>query len=253
MRRSPEVTYEFEVKKEITLDATPEQVWEAIATGPGINSWFMGRTEVEPGEGGTVRLDFGDGAMESTITAWDPPNRLAYQGGSRETGQFVAFEYLVEGRAGGSTVVRFVQSGLGDNWEAEYDALNEGDAMYLHKMAQYVLYFRGRRAAAEVFLNRSGIADRQRFWSGLTHALGLGETVAVGDKARTNVDGLAPVEGVVDYLSDTILGLRTDDGLYRFLCAPGDTVFLGHHIYSDDADQNAIDQGWQAWLEKAFA
>ncbi|WP_143737006.1 SRPBCC domain-containing protein [Microbispora sp. GKU 823] len=43
--------HEFELHKEIELDATPEQVWEAIATGPGVDSWFMGRTEIEPVEG----------------------------------------------------------------------------------------------------------------------------------------------------------------------------------------------------------
>ena len=35
--------HEFEADKRAELDATPEQVWEAIATGPGIDSWFMGR------------------------------------------------------------------------------------------------------------------------------------------------------------------------------------------------------------------
>ena len=37
------------------VHATPEEVWQAIATGPGIDSWFMGRNEVEPGEGGRPR------------------------------------------------------------------------------------------------------------------------------------------------------------------------------------------------------
>ena len=40
--------HEFEIGDEITVDATPEQVWEAIATGPGIDSWLMGRNQVEP-------------------------------------------------------------------------------------------------------------------------------------------------------------------------------------------------------------
>jgi uncharacterized protein YndB with AHSA1/START domain len=39
----------FENHQEVELDASPEQVWEAIATGPGIDSWFMGRNEVEQG------------------------------------------------------------------------------------------------------------------------------------------------------------------------------------------------------------
>jgi uncharacterized protein YndB with AHSA1/START domain len=34
--------HEFEIREEIALDATPEQVWEAIASGPGMDSWFMG-------------------------------------------------------------------------------------------------------------------------------------------------------------------------------------------------------------------
>ena len=48
---------DFEIADEITLAATPEQVWDAIATGPGVDSWFMGRTELEPGHGGTNSLD----------------------------------------------------------------------------------------------------------------------------------------------------------------------------------------------------
>ena len=51
------MTHPFEVSQEIELDATPEQVWEAIATGPGIDSWFMGRNEIEPREGGRAGPD----------------------------------------------------------------------------------------------------------------------------------------------------------------------------------------------------
>jgi Uncharacterized conserved protein len=65
---------EFELRKEVALDATPEQVWEAIATGPGITAWFMPH-EVEPGVGGVVRLRLGEYAQESTITTWEPPHR----------------------------------------------------------------------------------------------------------------------------------------------------------------------------------
>ena len=35
-------------EKEIEVPGTPEQVWEAIATGPGITAWFM-PAEVDPG------------------------------------------------------------------------------------------------------------------------------------------------------------------------------------------------------------
>ena len=90
--------HHFEDHEEAELQATPEQVWEAIATGPGIDSWFMGRNQVEPGEGGTVRTSFGGYAPESTVTAWEPLKRLAYHSGEAPDGRFVAYEFLIEGR-----------------------------------------------------------------------------------------------------------------------------------------------------------
>jgi uncharacterized protein YndB with AHSA1/START domain len=91
----------WEHHEEAELDATPEQVWQAIATGPGIDSWFMGRSSVEPGVGGTVHTDVGTFVMDSTVTAWEPGKRLAYrsdQGG----GRFIAYAYLTHfaGRTG---------------------------------------------------------------------------------------------------------------------------------------------------------
>jgi hypothetical protein len=53
------VGHHCELHKEITLAASPEQVWDAIATGPGVDAWFMGRTQIEPREGGTTSLTLG--------------------------------------------------------------------------------------------------------------------------------------------------------------------------------------------------
>jgi uncharacterized protein YndB with AHSA1/START domain len=63
------MTHEFEVHKEIALDATPEQVWDAIATGPGIDSWYTGRNELEPRVGGKGSLTLGGHTEESTVTS----------------------------------------------------------------------------------------------------------------------------------------------------------------------------------------
>ena len=62
-------THEFEVRDEITVAATPEQVWDAIATGPGVDAWFMGHTEFEAREGGTGTMTMGGQTSRSTITA----------------------------------------------------------------------------------------------------------------------------------------------------------------------------------------
>ena len=52
------------------VPAGPDEVWAAIATGPGIDSWFMGRNEVTAG---TVRTVFGEYAPELEITESAPP------------------------------------------------------------------------------------------------------------------------------------------------------------------------------------
>ena len=49
---------------EIEVPGTPEEVWEAIATGPGITSWLH-PTEVEEREGGELSFDMG-GDMQFT-------------------------------------------------------------------------------------------------------------------------------------------------------------------------------------------
>ena len=64
------------VQAEVEVPGTPEQVWQAIATGPGISSWFV-PSEVDERVGGKAVSNFGPG-MESvgTITAWEPPRRF---------------------------------------------------------------------------------------------------------------------------------------------------------------------------------
>ena len=66
----------FELIHESEVEATPEEVWQAIATGPGLDAWFMGRNEVEPGEGGTTRTETAGFQMDANVTVWQPPTRL---------------------------------------------------------------------------------------------------------------------------------------------------------------------------------
>ncbi|MGC9667806.1 SRPBCC family protein [Planosporangium sp. 12N6] len=242
---------EFELRKEIALDATPEQVWDAIATGPGITSWFMTH-EVEPGEGGKVVLSVGDFTAESVVTGWDPPRRFEVRGGADGTGQ--AFEYLIEGREGGSTVLRFVQSGFaGDDWETEYEAMSHGWDMYFHTLAQYLTYFPGRTATYVLAEGPPGSAG-ERAWQVLLGDLGLTGAVAPGDPVRVTPDGLPPLDGVVDYTGPTFLGVRTADGLYRFhgRAMIGMPLAVGHHVFAD-VDRREAEEAWRTWLHGLFA
>jgi uncharacterized protein YndB with AHSA1/START domain len=248
------MAHPFEVRKEIEVDASPEEVWEAIATGPGLDSWFMGRNEVEPRKGGKVRMILSAWTLESTVTVWDPPNRLVTETSEGEDGRLMTFEYVIEGRGEGRTVLRFVHSGFlaGDDWETEYDALKSGDPMYVHKLAQYLTYFRGR-SATPIDVYGPQVPDRDHAWEVLRRGLGLTGAVTEGDKVRLTPEGLPPIEGTVDYVSPETLGVRTTDGLYRFIHGLEGTVVAGHHIFSDDVDQRETEQAWQSWLSGLFA
>ena len=116
--------------------------------------------------------------------------------------------------------------------------------------AEYLKYFRGRRAIPVSAYGPQ--VDAERAWSVFKNALGLTGDVAEGDPVRATIDGLPPIDGVVDYVSKEFLGVRTSDGLYRFIHGLGGTVVLGHHVYSD-ADQEKTEQAWQSWVERAFA
>ena len=248
------MTHLFRIETSVEIEATPEEVWEAITIGDQLDGWWIGApNEVEPRLGGKVRQMFGDQVSESTITAWDPPHRFVDEGTPGPDGVVHAMEFTLEGRSG-STNVRFVHSGfLGEDWESEYEALAEGDPMYIHQLAEYVRFFRGRPVAIiEHFV--PGITDRQTAMSILHGALGLSEAVAVGDTARVEPAGLAAVEGSVDYLAPSMIGLRTDDALYRFAFIPmGGGIYMGHHVYRDDVDVAAVTSAWATWLHQAVS
>lgn len=246
---------EFEISAKVEIDASPEQIWLAIATGPGITAWFMPH-EVEPGLGGTVRLTVEGHEEESTITVWEPGKHLAYRGAVAEDGTVHAIEFLVEGRDGASTVLRFVHSGVfGDGWGDEYEAsMTSGWEMYLHTLAQYVTYFQGRPVT---FVDATGpeASSSREAWAVLRADLGADASVGLGDEVHLTPTGLPPVDGVVDHVGPTFLGVRAADGLYRFhgLAELGMPVAVGHHLYVEGLDRTRLERDWSSWLAAVYA
>jgi uncharacterized protein YndB with AHSA1/START domain len=245
------MSHEFRLTHDIELVAAPEQVWEAIATGPGVDSWFMGKNEIEPREGGHASMTMPGYTAESTVTAWEPPHRFAFSSVPDEEGACMAFEYLVEGRDGGGTSLRLVHSGiLTGDWEAQYDALRKGNPLYLRTLAQYVEHFPGR-TAVPVAAFAPPQPDHDVAWAGLTRAVGLSEQVSEGDKVHFMIAGQT-VDGVVDtVVAPGFLGVRTDDALLRFV-GGGGVIMTGHHIFAD-VDQTGAEQTWGAWLTSVYA
>jgi hypothetical protein len=52
-------------------------------------------------------------------------------------------------------------------------------------------------------------------------------------------------------VSPVALGIRTDDGLYRFIRGFDGSVAVGHHLFSD-VDPEEAERAWQAWLSRVF-
>jgi len=245
---------EWEQHDEVEVDATPEQVWEAIASGPGIDSWFMGRTEVEPGEGGSVRTDLGGYAMESEVTAWEPLRRFAYRGDEGPDGRFIAFEFLIEGREQGGTVLRLVTNGFlpGDDWEDEYDAMLKGGAMYFATLVAYLTHFPGR-TATPITVAAPMTSDARAVFDRVPAALGLAADPAVGDRVRAAPDDLPVIDGVVDFVNPDAIGIRTRDALYRFIAGFRGPMIVTHHLFAEDVDRTGTEQAWRAWLARLSA
>jgi uncharacterized protein YndB with AHSA1/START domain len=246
--------HEFEVRKEIELPATPEQVWDAIATGPGLDSWFMGRNEIEPREGGAARLTIAGHTDEATVVGWEPGKRFADRTATADDGSFMATEYLIEGRDQGSTVLRMVQSGvLGDNWETEFEAMKVGWDLYLGTLAAYLRHFPGR-TATPVTVIRPDAGDPDRVWPAVAAALGATHPLTEGAPVRVAVADGRAVDGVVDLSTPSMfLGVRTAGGLYRFVHSGrerGNALFLSHHVFDPDAEPLDTEQFWQQWLDQ---
>jgi uncharacterized protein YndB with AHSA1/START domain len=242
----------FEQRRHAEVPASPDEVWTAIASGPGINSWFMGHSEVQRG---TVRTVFGEYAPELDVTTWDPARRFAYRSGEASDGRFIAYEFLIEARAGGSTVLRTVTSGFlpGDDWADEFEAMTLGGEMYFRTLVEYLTHFAGRFAAPVTASGPPGTTWR-RDRALLYRALGLPEAAAPGDRARfTTDDAIGSVDGVLYFANAHTIGIRTQDALYRFLRGFGKPALAAHHLFADSADPAQAQRAWESWLHRTLA
>lgn len=116
------------VTVEVEVAGSAEEVWRAIATGPGISSWFVpAEIDLDADDQPTRMVcHFGPG-MDSvaTVTGWNAPESFAVE--SRDFvvgGPPVATVWSVEKGAGGPCVVR-VEHGLFADSD-EYDINLEG-------------------------------------------------------------------------------------------------------------------------------
>ena len=174
----------------VEVPGTVEEVWAAIATGPGIGSWFV-RHELEERVGGSATMDFGDwGTDTATVTAFEPPHRIELTShGDRP----LAYEWTVEARDGGTCVVRLVNSGFGPgaDWDGDYDAMTQGWRTFLANLRAHRTYFAGRTAHPAA-VNGWATGPHEHAWQELCRHTGVAPALRAGDPFSTGGDGTDP-------------------------------------------------------------
>lgn len=251
------------VEMEFLVPGTPEQVWNAIATGPGMSAWFV-RTAVDERVGGTITFYFGESDSEDTssgpVTAWEPPVRFGYEeiGWSGDAPP-VATEVVVTSRSDDQCVVRMVHSLFADrdDWDDELESFESGWPAFFDVLRIYLRNFADRPAAAvRAMAVRPG--DDATAWATLTDALSLtGRNV--GERIQTP-SGAPQLAGVVERIHQDAtkreVTLRLEEpgegiavlGTYRM----GDEARVSSSIffYGRDAEELAATEQtrWTAWL-----
>lgn len=249
---------ERSIELEIEVPGTPEEVWRAIATGPGISSWYVPHT-VDEREGGVATASFGDGPemqIPGRVAVWEPPQRIVFDGGEGAGG--LAFEWLVEGRDGGSCVVRLVNSGFGEGaeWDDQYDALTDGWRLFLANLQLHCRHFAGQHARSMLPVGGwpESPADA---WARLTRTFAIPAAPEVDSTITLAVPGGPSLTGTVVATRPTSVSLLLTEP------APGTAIFAAEgrgttssvsvwsYLYGPDA-AGIVERdkpSWQAWLD----
>jgi uncharacterized protein YndB with AHSA1/START domain len=247
---------ERSIELEVEVPGTPEEVWRAIATGPGISSWYVPHV-VEEREGGAALASFGDGPemqIPGRVAAWEPPRRIVFDGGEGVGG--LAFEWLVEARDGGTCVVRLVNSGFGegDEWDDQYDGMTEGWQLFLFNLQLHCRHFPGQEAVSMLPSIQSPLA-RAEAWTRVCRDLGISEAPELGTRIEADAGGGLGLAGTVVKASPSALALLLDAPApgTAFLAVEGAEsagVSVWSYLYGPDA-ASIVERDkprWQEWL-----
>jgi hypothetical protein len=252
------------VEMEFLAPGTPEELWQAMATGPGNAAWFT-RATIEERVGGALRFHFGaDISTSGEVTVWEPPHRFGYvEKEWNGDAPPVATEITIASRGGsGQCVVRMVHSLFAstDDWDDQLESFEGGWPGFFEILRLYLRHFKGRKAASfQVMAKAEG--DQRAAWSSLTEGLGL---------AGANVGDHRQMAATPDTPSVSVEHVH-QDGRNRFIIFHGDepaciafagTCGMGEEVnvsislffYGDDAaaKAEASEGKWREWLTTRF-
>lgn len=250
------------VEMEVLVPGTPEQLWQAMATGPGYNSWFT-RTTIEEKVGGKLSFSFGP-EMNSNgeINLWEPPHRFGYT--EHEWGEKappIATEITITSRSGDQCLVRMVHSlfASSDDWDDQMEGFESGWPGFFAVLRLYLAHFAGKKGACFQAMQATE-GEHLAIWKQLTETLGL---------AGANVGEHRNLPAVPQAFAGTVEQTEQNRKQRHVLLRSGDAVALigsytmGDKVnlsaclffYGDDADKRAAESEprWQGWLKETFA
>lgn len=251
------------VEMEVLVPGTPEQVWQAMATGDGNAAWFTKAT-IEERVGGALEFNFGPGMSSSgEVTIWEPPHRFGYvENDWGENAPPVATEIVITSRSGDQCLVRMVHSlyTSSDDWDDQMEGFEKGWPGFFEVLRIYLANFAGKNAASlKCLVGTTG--DQLAIWSRLLEELGLAG-LNVGERRTTSQPEALSV--VVERIHQdmekrfAILRLETPlpgvaiVGTYGLGAKVNVSAFI--FFYGDNATEKvAAGEGlWREWLVKTF-
>jgi len=252
------------VEMELIVPGTPEQVWQAIATGPGYTAWFTPAT-IDERVGGAIRFDMGEnGESQGEVTVWEPPFRFGYvERDWAEGAPPLATEITVTARSGDRCVVRMVHSLFtsADDWDDQMEGFEGGWPGFFEVLRLYLSHFAGMNAAV-IFAKTSVKASRLDVWKRLIEGFGLAG-VDAGEEG-TAPQTPEPLSGIVERVQQgdreryVLLRLKQPSpgialiGTYGMGDASNASMAL--YLYGDDAGQRAAasEAGWRDWFRETL-
>jgi hypothetical protein len=248
-----------EVSTEVA--AAPEAAYRAVATGPGLTSWFA-PTRID---GDDVVMSLGGlGRARSRVVAREEPLRFAFAEERWLDGAApLVTEFVVEDLGGDRSRVRIVNRVDGERRDDVDEALAATEAGWAPYLAALRLHLAGHagEAAASVDVTAEALGSVGAAWATLVDALGLDGTPEAGGRVRVTAPDAPDVSGVVEHAGEHEIVVKLDGAVpgHALVAAyegpDGALVTLHAWLYGADAAEVAdrSRRDWQAFLDDRFA
>lgn len=250
------------IELEVEVMGTVAQVWEAVATGPGIGSWYVPHT-VEAKTGGAMSAAFGPGPemqVAGRVAVWEPPRRIMFDGGEGVEG--LAFDWIIEPIDEATCRVRLINTGFGvEPYGDDYrKAMTNGWQLFLRTLQLHLEHFAPQAATSSLPMGMWA-GPHEVAWAKMASDLGISAAPGVGSRVDIDLSsdsGAGPLKlgGTVVETGKGRIALLLDQPAAgtAFIAAEGDgdqiSVSIWSYLYGEAGTAAAAADmpRWQEWL-----